>query len=116
MNALLVLAALALSAAPQSPALRRCGWIDNPTNGNWWLTDRDGSWMIREQGSYEAPGMEQMENMSAWQWVRTNGHYGYGCGCLHVSVDRSGERITRITRARSLPLRQCRADPRLPRR
>ncbi|HYG29015.1 MAG TPA: DUF4087 domain-containing protein, partial [Allosphingosinicella sp.] len=56
MTALLFLAAAALAAAPQSPTQRRCGWLDNPTPANWWLTDRDGEWLIGAQGGYQAPG------------------------------------------------------------
>lgn len=28
----------------------RCGWVDNPTPANWWLTDRDGEWVIGVPG------------------------------------------------------------------
>lgn len=116
MDAFLILAAAALAAAPQSGIERRCGWLDNPTPANWWLTDRDGEWSIGSQGGYQAPGMENMQDMSARGWVRTNGYYGYGCACLDVRVDRADRRITSIVRATPLPLRQCRADRRLPRR
>jgi len=116
MTALLFLAAAALAAAPQSPTQRRCGWLDNPTPANWWLTDRDGEWLIGAQGGYQAPGMDDMPDMTTRGWVETNGHYGYGCACMDVAVDRRARRITRIARAMPLPLRQCRADRRLPRR
>lgn len=116
MNALLFLAALAAAAGPQGATERRCGWIDNPTPGNWWLTDRDGEWLIGAQGGYQAPGMDNMPDMSTRGWVRTNGNYGHGCGCMDVTVDRASMRITRIARATPLPLRQCRADRNLPRR
>jgi hypothetical protein len=116
MNALLFLAALSAAAAPQSETQRRCGWIDNPTPGNWWMTDRDGEWLIGAQGGYQAPGMDRMPDMTTRGWVRANGYYGYGCGCMDVIVDRADMRITRIARATPLPLRQCRADRRLPRR
>lgn len=117
MNALLFLAAAAaLAAAAPGGTERRCGWIDNPTPANWWLTDRDGEWLIGAQGGYQALGMEAMPDMTIRGWVRTNGHHGYGCGCMDVRVDRRARRITRILRARPLPLRQCRADRRLPRR
>jgi hypothetical protein len=116
MNALLFLAAAALAAAPEVATQRRCGWIDNPTPANWWLTDRDGEWLIGAQGGYQAPGMDNLPDMSTRGWVRTNGHYGYGCGCMEVTVDRAARRITAIARATPLPLRQCRADRRLQRR
>jgi hypothetical protein len=116
MNAIIALAVLALGAAPQPATERRCGWLDNPTPGNWWLTDRHGEWLIGAQGGYQAPGMDRMPDMSTAGWVRTNGHYGYGCACADVRVDRASRRVVRISGARALPLRQCRADRRLPQR
>ena len=116
MNALLFLAAAALAAAAPGGTERRCGWLVNPTPANWWLTDRHGEWLIGAQGGYQAPGMDKMPDMTTRGWVRTNGHYGHGCACLDVSVDRAARRVTRIVRATPVPLRQCRADRRLPRR
>jgi hypothetical protein len=78
---------LALLAAPQSAPQTRCGWLQNPTPANWWLIDRDGEWLIGAQGGYQAP----------------------------VTTDRRSRRVTRIYSARPVPLRQCRADRRLPR-
>jgi hypothetical protein len=115
MNALLFLATAALAAAPQGGIERRCGWLANPTPANWWLTDRHGEWLIGAQGGYQAPGMDEMPDMTRRGWVRTNGHYGHGCACMDVTVDRAERRITRIVRAIPVPLRQCRADRRLPR-
>lgn len=115
MNALLFLAAAALAGAPPSGIERRCGWLVNPTPANFWLTDRDGEWLIGAQGGYQAPGMDDMPDMTTRGWVRSNGSYGHGCACMDVAVDRSERRITRIVRARPVPLRQCRRDRRLPR-
>jgi hypothetical protein len=100
-----------LAAAPQT----RCGWLQNPTPANWWLRDREGEWTLGVQGGYQAPGMDEMPDMSAGGWVEVNGHYGYGCACMSVTVDRASGRVTRIHSARPVPLRQCRADRRLPR-
>ncbi len=36
-------------------AENRCGYIENPTPGNWWLTDADASWTIGTQGSDSYP-------------------------------------------------------------
>lgn len=116
MNALVFLAAAALAAAPQSRVERRCGWLDNPTPANFWLTDRDGEWLIGAQGGYQAPGLDDMPDMSVGGRVRVNGNYGYSCACMDVTVDRASRRITRIASARPVPLRQCRSDRRLPRR
>jgi hypothetical protein len=93
--------------------LRRCGWLVNPTPGNWWLTDRDGQWILGTQGADQAPGMDEMPDMSTAGWVETNGHYGYGCACLTIEADGEG-RVTRISNAEPKPLKQCRADRSLP--
>ncbi len=38
----------------------RCGWFDNPTPGNFWLVDRDGSWEVGVQGGYQAKGLDRI--------------------------------------------------------
>ncbi|MGQ0559018.1 MAG: DUF4087 domain-containing protein [Sphingosinicella sp.] len=109
-----MIAAMAMAGTPATQ--RRCGWLDNPTPANWWLTDRDGEWLISAQGGYQAPGMERIPDMSRRGWVRTNGYYGYGCACMTVTVDRAERRISRIHWVTPRSLRVCRADPRLPHR
>jgi hypothetical protein len=112
----LALVALALVAAlSASPAAEnRCGWLNNPTPGNWWLNDHDGEWTISVQGGYEAGGAD-LPDMSTHGWVVTNGmSYGYGCACLRGVFDHSRKHLTRLVSARSLPLKQCRADHTLP--
>jgi hypothetical protein len=115
---------LAAGAAPPTrpaprapaPAAERCGWIVNPTPGNWSLVDRDGSWEIAAQGSYHAEGMDRIPDLSARDWTVTNGSsYGYGCGCMRVAADARRQRIARILSVRQKPLSACRADPRLKR-
>lgn len=93
----------------------RCGWIDNPTPANWTLTDRDGQWVISTQGAdNEARGMEKIPDFRS-RWVRTNGYYGYGCGCLDAKIDSSGEykRITEIKSAEILDIQRCQDDKNL---
>lgn len=96
---------------------RRCGWLDNPTPGNWFLTDRFGSWDIGLQGGFQARGIENIDLQNEREYVRTNGNYGYGCACMDVTTQRSGDtgRITSIRQFRQLPLKQCLEDPHLPR-
>ena len=115
-----VAAAVAEAPAPSPAAVaaaargaRRCGWLVNPTPANWWLTDRDGQWILGTQGSDQAPGMDEMPDMSTAGWVETNGHYGYGCACMTITADAEG-RVTRIADATPKPLKQCRADRKLP--
>lgn len=108
----MLIATLALLAQTQAPvgAQRRCGWLSNPTPANYWLADRDGEWTLAAQGGYQAPGMDDLPDMTTRGWVSTNGSYGYGCACLTVSTDRRTMRVTRIFSATPVPLRQCRAD------
>jgi hypothetical protein len=118
---LLLLPALLLSAAggPAPGSEKRCGWIVNPTPANYWLVDRDtrwnNGWLISAQGGYQARGMDNMPDMTTRGWVRTNGNYGYGCGCMQVRLDRRNRQITRIYSAAPAPLAQCRGDRALPR-
>ena len=108
-------------AAPPAPSIvavaatgvRRCGWLSNPTPANWWLTDRDGQWILATQGADQAPGMDDMPDMSTAGWVETNGHYGYGCACMTIAADGEG-RVTRVADAEPKPLKQCQADRKLP--
>jgi len=107
-------------AAPERPipataakGARRCGWLANPTPANWWLTDAEGQWVLGAQGGDQAPGMDEMPDMSSAGWVETNGHYGYGCACMTITAD-AGGRVTRIADAQPRPLEQCRADRKLP--
>ncbi len=116
---------LAAPAAPATPApvpaavaasakgVRRCGWLANPTPANWWLTDSEGQWVLGSQGADQAPGMDEMPDMSTAGWVETNGHYGYGCACMTITADSEGQ-VTRIADARPKPLKQCRSDRKLP--
>ena len=95
-----------------TPALQksemRCGWFSNPTPGNASLYDRDGEWIIGVQGGYQADG--DWPDFSGKQWIETNVHYGYGCACLRVSVDRAAEKVIKIESAKARPLSACRRD------
>jgi hypothetical protein len=102
--------------ANRQPGALRCGWYDNPTPGNHYLTDRDGQWTLALQGARGAPGMDNMPDMTTGEWVRTNGYYGYGCACMRVTVNADTERVTRLYSARSIPLSRCRNDRALERR
>jgi hypothetical protein len=107
-----------ISASPSSltpPTLEksemRCGWFSNPTPANASLFDREGEWIIGVQGGYQAEG--DWPSFSPKQWVQTNGHYGYGCACLRVRVDRSERRILVIESTQARALSVCRRDPAL---
>lgn len=95
---------------------KRCGWLENPTPGNFWLKDREGEWTVSLQGGYEAPGFDTMPDMTTQGWVETNsGGHGYGCACLEVVVNKKSGLVTRLLSARPLPLNRCKADHKLPR-
>jgi hypothetical protein len=87
---------------------QRCGWYDNPTPGNFWLTDKNGEWTIGTQGMKEADGLLDMPDMSTKGWVVTNGSsYGFGCACMNVDRDAETMEITRIYKAKPMPLKTC---------
>jgi Protein of unknown function (DUF4087) len=92
-------------------AVWRCGWFENPTPANAWLTDRDGEWLIAVQGGHQAEG--DWPTFSRQRRVRSNGNYGHGCACLKVVADAATGQVQRIVSASSKPLAHCRKDRRL---
>jgi hypothetical protein len=90
------------------PPETRCGWFSNPTPANASLYDRDGEWIIGVQGGYQAEG--DWPTFGPKQWVETNVHYGYGCACLEVRVDREKHEVMKIEGSRARPLSVCRRD------
>ncbi|HEX8192144.1 MAG TPA: DUF4087 domain-containing protein [Allosphingosinicella sp.] len=117
-------AAPAPAPAPAAPAprpanaaapARRCGWLHNPTPGNWWLQDRAGQWVLAVQGGRQAAGMDELPDMSGAGWQEVNGHYGYGCACLTVTADPVTREVAAVADAQPRPLAACRADKSLPR-
>jgi hypothetical protein len=98
----------AKAAPAPAQAESRCGWFENPTPANASLLDRDGEWVISVQGGHQAEG--DWPSFGPKQWVETNGHYGYGCACMRVKVDRETHRVSEIESARARPLSACRKD------
>ena len=120
--ALALVALMPLASAPVTTAIAapkpapRCGWIANPTPANWWLTDRAGEWLIGAQGGYQAPGLDNVPDLTERDWVVTNGSsYGYGCACISGAFDARRKRVTRIDSVRQKPLSACRTDRKLKR-
>lgn len=109
-----LIACLCLLAMPAVAAETRCGWLDNPTPANWWLTDAQGEWGISVMGGPAAQGMDTLPDMTTAGWVATNGNYGYGCACLSVETDATQGRIIRILSARPIALAKCHSDAALP--
>jgi hypothetical protein len=104
--------ALAATASAQGGPVKLCGWISNPTPANWSLIDRSGEWVISVQGGRQAEGVDLPDFGKVW--VKTNGYYGYGCGCLTATVDAKARDILSISAAKVLPLATCRKDRALP--
>lgn len=86
----------------------RCGWFSNPTPANASLHDREAEWIIGVQGGHQAEG--DWPNFGRGQWVETNVHYGYGCACLRMRVNRETHEVIEIASARARPLAVCRRD------
>jgi hypothetical protein len=91
----------------------RCGWFSNPTPANISLYDRHGEWIIGLQGGYQVEGDWDWPSFKDGQWVETNVHYGYGCACLQLRVNRQTKEVLEIKSSRARPLAACRRDPAL---
>lgn len=115
--ACVLFAIMLAAAAPAEAVERRCGWLSNPTPANWSLIDREGEWVLGEQGGYQMPdkSWDKMPDIASRHWVKTNVKYGYGCACMNVRTDRGRMRILEVSSATAVPLRRCRRDRRLPR-
>jgi hypothetical protein len=103
-----------LTCALAASAEYRCGWLENPTPANWWLRDAEGLWILSAQGSAPVTGMDLIPDISAHDFVKTNGPYGYACACLNAQFDAAQKRASRIISVRQLPLDKCRQDTKLP--
>ena len=108
------IAFLALLPGLVAAAERRCGWLENPTPANFSLKDRQGEWVMGEQGGYQAAGMDDVPDLTTGGWVRTNGFHGYGCACITGTFDTGRHQVIRIEKAEAVPLARCRADRTLP--
>lgn len=101
---------LQIRAVDAAPALEtRCGWFSNPTPANALLYDKDAEWIVGVQGGHQAKGDWPGEFKDS-QWVKTNGHYGYGCACMSMHVDKKSHYVLEIKSASVRPLSACRQD------
>ncbi|WP_162247383.1 DUF4087 domain-containing protein [Devosia sp. Root635] len=104
-------------AEPAGAFERRCGWLANPTPGNWWLIDRDRSWTLSSQGDDNPAATAVMDRVPAFdadEFVSTGSYYGHGCACLTVTTDPDEGRVLAIGTSKRLPLATCEADTSLP--
>lgn len=115
LSALIAAGSMVATEAFANGPLTRCGWVSNPTPGNWYLSDSDGDWTLATQGSdEEAKGMDVIGDISAGDYKATNGNYGYACGCMKVRDDPSSMRILEVMSFRQSRLAKCANDPKLP--
>ena len=91
----------------------RCGWFSNPTPANASLYDRKAEWIIGVQGGHQAEG--DWPEFGSRQWVKTNGHYGYGCACMRVQTNSKTHEVSMIESAQARALSACRKDAALKR-
>lgn len=112
---LAIISFISVIALPVKATETRCGWLQVPSRMNWFLKDRDGTWIILLQGESPPPGMETIPSHGdEKEVVRTAPSRGYSCTCLNVIVDRNSMRIIEIRGGEALPLSTCREDPSLP--
>lgn len=115
LSSVLIASSLFAANAEAAGPLTRCGWVSNPTPGNWYLSDSDGDWTLATQGSdEEAMGMDVIGDISAGDYEATNGNYGYACGCMKVRDDPASMRILEVFSFRQSKLAKCEKDPNLP--
>jgi hypothetical protein len=110
----LIIASLVAFFSSSALGETRCGWIENPTPGNFWLTDKDGEWTIGVQGGFQAEGIEVIEFPADAQYVNVNGNYGYFCGCITGQSDSETMRILSISKSKAKLLKDCLKDENVP--
>ncbi len=112
MKVLIMFLIIALSSPAFAKNVTRCGWIWNPTPANYWIDDADGQWIISVQGGYQAKGDIEAYPTDE-QMVRTNGNYGYWCGCITGSFDAKKQLVKEIVASSVKNLKVCLEDPNL---
>lgn len=104
---------LAISAHAATPETR-CGWIENPTPGNYDLYDAAGVWTISVQGGHQAEGDLAYPLDYDEDYVKTNGNYGYFCGCIRSINDATEMKVLKILTASAKKISACLNDRKLP--
>ncbi|MGO4871492.1 MAG: DUF4087 domain-containing protein [Roseiarcus sp.] len=107
---------LGAAHAAADASARRCGWLENPTPGNWWLTDQKAEWILATQGAPQPTPdpMDMIPDISVHDYVKTNGEYGYACACLEGRFDQATKHVLEVTAFKQLPLQVCKTDKNLP--
>ena len=94
-------------------AAERCGWLENPKIGYWYLVDPSGRWAIAEGADHEAEGFGLIPDIYSGEYEPMNRYYGYTCSCLDVSVDEISQQVIQINAFRSMPMSSCEANENL---
>lgn len=118
-----LVATLAFAGMADAAEQTRCGWFSNATPAEQWLWDADSLWYLSTQSGWIVPGFAELPERSQefgedWVSVDGNAHYGrygHGCACVTGDFDVDAGTVSRVDAMEPLSLRQCRADPALPR-
>lgn len=114
MKLILILATILGTMSAQAVETR-CGWIDNPTPANWWLTDADGTWTISVQGGYSISdkSWDNMTKAISGQFEAYNGkNYGRYCGCIVGTFSTENDVLT-VQSSSAKPLSACKNDKKI---
>ena len=91
-----------------------CGWYENPTPANFYLTDKSGQWVIGLQGGHQAEGDLPEFKDSQWKAYDSSRGYGYGCACIQGRVNTSTREVLEINKSQVKAIAACRQDKSLP--
>lgn len=100
----------------------RCGWYHNPTPANYWLEDRDGTWILGVQGGFQTDdflNLNESDHAFGSEWRTLAGEagpssYGYGCACITGQFDPQTGHVERLSAFNTQTLAICRVDDALP--
>jgi hypothetical protein len=105
-----LVASSAFAAEVELKTQTLCGWFENPTPANIFLIDRSGEWTIGIQGGQQIEDDWPWPKFNDSQWIKNNGHYGYGCACITGVVNVSTRDVISISSSRAQSLNICRTD------
>jgi Protein of unknown function (DUF4087) len=106
MKRLVIAAALLVASAHSAHAETRCGWVSK-SGKSWYLTDKQSVWVMRKTGEPRPPWLDNLPDLNEGGWREPEEGFGYGCGCLQVTVDKASRRVTDIVGGTSVPYSDC---------
>ena len=109
MNILFIVLILMISSAFAKPELR-CGWWWS-TPGETSISDRDGSWTIRQQGGYEAKELKgasiEIKDHSLKYYQPIQGSQARACVCLKADFDPKTHRAQNLAKLTQKKIVDC---------